>query len=75
MKGTTRPKNRISRVMSLRDFLLLFAGSATSLLGDQFALIAKPWLTFKMTGDPLIMDAQQLVAVVGPTVAGILIGG
>jgi len=45
----------MSRVMSLRDFRLLFAGAATSLLGDQFALIATPWLTLKLTGDPLAL--------------------
>ena len=40
-------------MLSLRDFRLLFAGVATSLLGDQFALIATPWLVLKLTGDPL----------------------
>ena len=34
----------MARVMSLRDFRLLFAGATTSLQGDQFALIATPWL-------------------------------
>ncbi len=48
-------KNPMARVMSLRDFRLLFAGAATSLLGDQFALIATPWLVLKLTGDPVTL--------------------
>jgi len=32
----------MARVMLIRDFRLLFAGAPTSLLGDQFALIATP---------------------------------
>ena len=40
---TTTSNNPMARVMSLRDFRLLFAGAATSLLGDQFSLIATPW--------------------------------
>ncbi|MCP4422074.1 MAG: MFS transporter, partial [Chloroflexi bacterium] len=42
-------------VLSIRDFRLLFAGTATSLLGDQFTLIATPWLVLQLTGDPLIL--------------------
>ena len=34
--------NPMARVFSLRDFRLLFGGAATSLLCDQFALIASP---------------------------------
>lgn len=51
----TSTKNPMARVMSLRDFRLLFAGASTSLLGDQFALIATPWLVLKLTGDPLAL--------------------
>lgn len=42
-------------MMSLRDFRLLFIGTAISLLGDQFALIAIPWLALQLTGDPLTL--------------------
>ncbi len=47
--------NPMALVMSLRDFRLLFAGALTSLLGDQFALIATPWLVLKLTNDPLAL--------------------
>ncbi len=54
--NTTQTKNNpMSRVMALRDFRLLFSGALISLLGDQFALIATPWLVLKMTDDPLAL--------------------
>ena len=40
----------MKRVLSLRNFQLLFAGAFVSLLGDQFALIATPWLVLQLTG-------------------------
>lgn len=49
------PKHPMLRMMSLRDFRLLFIGTAISLLGDQFALIAIPWLALQLTGDPLTL--------------------
>jgi MFS family permease len=70
----TSNKNSMSRVMSLPDFRLLFAGSTTSLLGDQFALIATPWLVLKLTGDPLTLGI--VLALEGiPRAVFMLIGG
>ncbi len=45
----------LRNVLSLRDFRLFFVGVSTSLLGDQFALIATPWLVLQLTGDPLAL--------------------
>jgi MFS family permease len=60
--------------MSLRDFRLLFAGTATSLLGDQLALIATPWLVLQLTGDPLALGI--VLALEGiPRAVFMLIGG
>jgi MFS family permease len=50
-----KAKNPMLNVLSIRDFRLLFAGTATSLLGDQFTLIATPWLVLQLTGDPLVL--------------------
>ena len=62
------------RVMSLRDFRLLFVGSMTSLLGDQFALIATPWLVLQLTGDPLALGI--VLALEGiPRAVFMLVGG
>jgi MFS family permease len=52
-----QPEEKISmlNVLSIRDFRLLFAGISTSSMGDQFALIATPWLVLQLTGDPLAL--------------------
>ncbi|MFZ6028926.1 MAG: MFS transporter [Chloroflexota bacterium] len=74
MNATTTNENPMVRVMALRDFRLLFAGSSTSLLGDQFALIATPWLVLKLTGDPLALGI--VLALEGfPRAVFMLLGG
>lgn len=55
MDNQPEEKNPMLSVLSIRDFRLLFAGVSTSLLGDQFALIATPWLVLQLTGDPLAL--------------------
>ncbi len=45
--------NPIMKVLGIRDFLLLWIGQGTSMLGDQFHSIAGAWLVMKMTGDPM----------------------
>ncbi len=74
MDQKTSGKNSMLKVLSLRDFRLLFAGTATSLLGDQFALLATPWLVLKITGDPLALGI--VLALEGiPRAIFILLGG
>ena len=64
----------LHRLMTLRDFRLLFAGASTSLLGDQFALIATPWLVLQMSNDPLALGI--VLALEGLPRAGfMLVGG
>jgi MFS family permease len=72
---TPVPKaNPMARVMSLRDFRLLFAGASASLLGDQFTLIATPWLVLKLTHDPLALG--MVLALEGiPRAVFMLFGG
>ncbi len=53
--ASTQKRNAMLNVLSIRDFRLLFAGVSTSLLGDQFALIATPWLVLQLTGNPLAL--------------------
>ena len=66
--------NPMKRVLAIRDFVLLWIGQGTSLLGDQFHFIAMSWLVLKMTGDPL---ALGIVLAVGgiPRAVFTLIGG
>jgi len=74
MTNTTSTQNPMARVMLTRDFRLLFAGAPTSLLGDQFALIATPWLTLQLTGDPLALGI--VLALEGfPRALFMLLGG
>ncbi|WP_334187815.1 MFS transporter [Noviherbaspirillum sp.] len=57
-----------------RNFRWLFAGSLISQLGDQFTLIALPWLALKMTGDTLVLGT--VLAILGiPRALFILLGG
>jgi MFS family permease len=67
-------KSPIARVLSLRDFRLLFGGTATSILGDQFYLIATPWLVLQLTNDPLVLGI--VIALGGiPRAIFMLVGG
>lgn len=74
MQETISLQNPMARVIALRDFRLLFAGATTSLLGDQFALIATPWLVLQLTGDPLALGI--VLALEGfPRAIFMLLGG
>ena len=72
--NATSTQSPMARVMALRDFRLLLSGTATSLLGDQFALIATPWLVLKLTGDPTALGI--ILALEGlPRAVFMLLGG
>lgn len=74
MDKKSKPKNAMLNVFGIRDFRLLLAGSATSILGDQLVLIATPWLVLKMTGDPLLLGI--ILALEGiPRALFMLLGG
>jgi hypothetical protein len=55
MEDILPKKNLMAKVFGMRDFRLLFSGATTSMLGDQFALIATHWLVLKLTSDPLAL--------------------
>ena len=57
-----------------RNFTLLFGGSSLSAIGDQFTLVALPWLVLKLTGDPAALGLV-LAAMALPRAAFMLIGG
>ena len=66
--------NARGAVLRDRNFLWMMAGGAISLLGDQFTLIALPWLVLKMTGDTMVLGTVlALIAV--PRAVFILVGG
>ncbi|TAN06041.1 MAG: MFS transporter [Rhodanobacteraceae bacterium] len=57
-----------------RDFSLLFGGSSISSFGDQFTLVALPWLVLKLTGNPAALGIV-LAVMAFPRAAFMLIGG
>lgn len=56
------------------DFRLLWLGQSVSLFGDQFYLVALPWLTLGLTGSALALGTVLMVAS-GTRAAFQLLGG
>jgi MFS family permease len=61
-------------VLAIRNFRLLWVGESISLLGDQFYMIALPWLVLQLTGSALAMGTVLAVAGI-PRALFMLIGG
>lgn len=57
-----------------KNFVWLMAGSIISMLGDQFTLVALPWLVLRMSGDTLVLGTV-LGLLSLPRALFILIGG
>jgi len=57
-----------------RNFSLLFGGSSVSAFGDQFTLVALPWLVLKLTGNPAALGLV-LAVMAFPRAVFMLIGG
>jgi MFS family permease len=67
-------KGTFGEVFGNRDFRLLWIGEGVSLLGDQFYLIALPWLVLQLTGNAFaIGTVLALVAI--PRAVFMLVGG
>src|SRR5512147_672268 len=66
----TSPTN----VLQIRNFRLLWIGEGISLLGDQFYLIALPWLVLSLTGNALTVGTVLATAGI-PRALFMLIGG
>jgi hypothetical protein len=62
------------RPLAARDFRLLWLGESVSLLGDQFYLVALPWLTFQITGSGLALGTVLMVEAI-PRLLFMLVGG
>jgi MFS family permease len=48
--------------LTASDFRLLWLGQGISLFGDQFYLVALPWLTLRLTGSALALGTVLMVA-------------
>ena len=60
--------------LSVPNFRLLWIGESISLLGDQFYLIALPWLVLQLTGSALALGTVLALAGI-PRALFLLIGG
>jgi MFS family permease len=60
--------------LSLPHFRNLWVGVTISLLGDQFYLVALPWLVLQLTGSSLALGTILMTAAI-PRVALMLVGG
>jgi MFS family permease len=70
-----QPKiNPMQAVLNNRNFRFLWIGQGTSLIGDQFYLIATPWMVLKLTNDPLALGAALALAGI-PRAVFMLLGG
>src|SRR5690349_19236301 len=57
-----------------RNFKWMLSGSIVSMMGDQFTLIALPWLVLMMTGDTLVLGLMLGIMSV-PRAVFMLVGG
>jgi MFS family permease len=64
----------LGAVLRVRNFRLMWMGQGISVLGDQFYLIALPWLILQLTGDALAVGAV-LALVAFPRALFMLVGG
>src|SRR3954449_6540557 len=62
------------QVLRQRNFRLLWIGEAISGLGDQFAMIALPWLALVLTGSGLALGSVLALMAV-PRAALMVVGG
>lgn len=75
MNANETPKESpIKKVFRNRNFRLLWAGQGASLLGDQFEMIAAPWLVLKLTNDPLALGLVMALSSI-PRALFMLLGG
>lgn len=73
-EASPTPRPKLWRPLAERDFRLLWFGESISLFGDQFYLVALPWLTLQLTGSGLALGTVMMAAAV-PRAALMLVGG
>ncbi|MEA1674216.1 MFS transporter [Nitrospirillum sp. BR 11163] len=74
MSTETKPKRPPNPLMRNRNFLWLVGGGVISMLGDQFSLLAMPWLVLAVTNDTLAMGlVLGLISL--PRAVFLLVGG
>lgn len=67
-------KLAVAQPLKERSFRVVWIGESVSMLGDQFYLIALPWLTLELTGSTLALGLVLMAAAI-PRAALMLVGG
>src|SRR5262249_21975185 len=65
---------RSSHPLRNRSFLMWWTGATISLLGDQFYLVALPWVVLQITGSGVAMGTVAMAAGI-PRAVLMLLGG
>src|SRR3954468_1811368 len=73
-KGVEGNQQKSPSPLSVRNFRLLWIGEGISLLGDQFYMIALPWLVLQLTGSALALGTVMALASI-PRALFLLVGG
>src|SRR5512141_3488907 len=72
--SSQKVKTSPASVLRIRNFRLLWIGEGISLLGDQFYMIALPWLVLSLTGNALAVGTVLATAGI-PRALFMLLGG
>ncbi len=72
--ATITASKKSTHPLTVRDFRVLWIGESISLLGDQFYLIALPWLVLELTGSALELGVVMALAGI-PRALFMIIGG
>ncbi|BAY29034.1 hypothetical protein NIES2107_08750 [Nostoc carneum NIES-2107] len=70
----TNSKIPLWKPLTVRNFLLLYIGETVSLLGDQFYIVALPWLTIQLTNSGIALGTVLMSAAI-PRAVLMLFGG
>jgi MFS family permease len=74
VESAAGPPPALRHPITLPHFRNLWIGATVSLLGDQFYLVALPWLVLQMTGSGLALGTILMTAAI-PRAALMLLGG
>jgi len=69
-----RAERKTQHPLRNRAFRLLWIGNTISWTGDQFYLIALPWLVLSLTGSSIVLGTIEMLAAI-PRAALMLVGG
>jgi MFS family permease len=72
--GVVEPAPLNGSPLRIRHFRNLWLGSTVSLIGDQFYMVALPWLVLSLTGSGLALGTMMMAAAV-PRAVLMLMGG